>query len=74
MADKYIKVCYRCGSEVYPSWAGILSGHAFTKFKIKQVARLRDFNYFKGDYELCPECYKSFERWLLNEEVNNEAD
>lgn len=73
MADKYTKVCDRCGKEVYPSRVGVLTGEAFTKFAIRKVVRghWNACHFFTGEYELCPECYKSFEDWLSKEtEVN----
>lgn len=64
--NKVVYFCDRCGKEFNINDYGIIK----TKKHYKRIFPLGDFN-SEAEYELCPECWKSFEEWL-NYRYNNE--
>lgn len=56
--------CDRCGKEFYLDDYGTITAR---KYWAKSFVREMDS---KAEYEICPECWKSFEAWLKGENIN----
>ena len=61
---KIIYFCDRCGKEFYIDDYGTITAR---KYWAKSFVREMDS---KAEYEICPECLKSFEAWLKGGNIN----
>lgn len=61
---KVVYFCDLCGKEFTIDDYGIIKAEKYYKKPF-----VGDIN-SKAEYEICPECWKSFEKWLKGENIN----
>lgn len=66
MSEQRILLCDKCGKQIEKSYPK----HKLKSRKVKFIDSLifgrGQYDYSESSYDLCPECYKKFYRWIRN--------